>query len=170
MGVAHAPLVAGCDADIGTNHPGGKERRPMTSTEMRTVLPRLRSPIRIVIESLQRWSPGGENEDYNDLMQRDLTMLLREALRLSAQDRAALTEALVTSLDEDVDDDAEAAWRSEVERRIAELDSGSMAHIPWHVVRQRLFERARRRALRRLHDGLDLQWTPQRSRDALHER
>jgi len=106
------------------------------------------------------------NGDYNDLMKRDVTTLLREALRLSAQDRAALAEALLASLDED----AEAAWRSEVERRIAELDSGSVASIPWHVVRQRLFERARRRALRRLYDGLDLQWTPQRSRDALHER
>jgi putative addiction module component (TIGR02574 family) len=110
------------------------------------------------------------NGDYNDLMKRDVTTLLREALRLSAQDRAALAEALLASLDEDVDDDAGAAWRSEIERRIAELDSGSVASIPWHVVRQRLFERARRRALRRLHDGLNLQWTPQRSRDALHER
>jgi len=63
-------------------------------------------------------------------MERDLSTLLREALLLSAQDRAALAEALVTSLDEDVDDDAEAAWRSEVERRIAELDSGSVASIP----------------------------------------
>jgi putative addiction module component (TIGR02574 family) len=103
-------------------------------------------------------------------MERDAAGLLSEALRLSARERADLAEALLASLDEDVDNDAEAAWRSEVDRRIAELDSGSVASIPWHVVRQRLFERARRRALRRLHDGLDLQWTPQRSRDALHER
>jgi hypothetical protein len=39
------------------------------------------------------------------------------------------------------------------------------------VVRERkAFDRARRRALRRLRVGLDLQWTPQRSRDPLHER
>src|SRR5690606_39040960 len=38
------------------------------------------------------------------------------------------------------------------------------------AARQRLFEHARRRALRRLDVGLDLQWTPPRSRDAVHER
>lgn len=108
--------------------------------------------------------------DYNGLMKRDVTTLLREALRLPAQDRAAIAEALLASLDEDVDDDAEAAWRSEVERRIAELDSGSVSSIPWPEVRRRLFDRARRRALKRLRDGLDLQWTPSRSREDLHRR
>ena len=103
-------------------------------------------------------------------MDRDVTTLLKEALRLSARKRAALAEALIASLDEDIDDHAEAGWRSEIERRITELDSGSVSAIPWHVVRHRLFERARHRALRRLDVGLDLQWTSPRSRDALHER
>jgi putative addiction module component (TIGR02574 family) len=103
-------------------------------------------------------------------MERDVATLLREALRLSARDRAALAEALIASLDEDVDDDAEAAWRSEVERRTAELDSGSVSPIPWHVVRQRLFERARRRAIKRLHNGLDLEWAPGQPREDLHRR
>jgi len=103
-------------------------------------------------------------------MERDVTTLLKEALRLSAHDRAALAEALIASLDEDVDDDTDAAWRSEIERRIAELDSGFVSPIPWHVVRQRLFEGARRRAVRRLRDGLDLHWTPAQSREDLHRR
>ena len=39
------------------------------------------------------------------------------------------------------------------------------------IVRERkTYERARRRALARLREGLDLQWTPPRSRDELHER
>lgn len=39
------------------------------------------------------------------------------------------------------------------------------------LVRERkAFERARKRALARLREGLDLQWTPPRSRDELHER
>lgn len=39
------------------------------------------------------------------------------------------------------------------------------------LVRDRkAFERARRRAVARLRTGLDLQWTPPRSRDELHER
>ena len=39
------------------------------------------------------------------------------------------------------------------------------------LVRERkAFDRARRRALARLRTGIDLQWTPPRSRDELHER
>jgi hypothetical protein len=39
------------------------------------------------------------------------------------------------------------------------------------MIRERkAFEKARRRALARLRQGLDLQWTPPRSRDELHER
>jgi hypothetical protein len=39
------------------------------------------------------------------------------------------------------------------------------------IVRERkAFDKARRRALARLRDGLDLQWTPPASRDQLHER
>ena len=32
------------------------------------------------------------------------------------------------------------------------------------------FDKARRRALARLRNGIDLQWTPLKSRDRLHER
>jgi hypothetical protein len=39
------------------------------------------------------------------------------------------------------------------------------------MVRERkAFDRARRRALARLREGLDLQWTPPKSRNELHER
>ncbi len=39
------------------------------------------------------------------------------------------------------------------------------------IVRERkTYERARKRALARLREGLHLQWTPSRSRDDLHER
>jgi hypothetical protein len=39
------------------------------------------------------------------------------------------------------------------------------------MVRQRkTYDRARKRALARLRVGLDIQWTPPRSRDELHER
>jgi Family of unknown function (DUF6364) len=39
------------------------------------------------------------------------------------------------------------------------------------LVRERnAFDSARRRALTRLRDGLDLRWTPVRSRDEIHER
>jgi hypothetical protein len=39
------------------------------------------------------------------------------------------------------------------------------------LVRERkVFDRARKRALARLREGLDLQWSPPKSRDELHER
>lgn len=39
------------------------------------------------------------------------------------------------------------------------------------MVRQRkAFDKARRRALARLREGLDLHWTPPKTRDELHER
>ena len=39
------------------------------------------------------------------------------------------------------------------------------------IVRERkTYDRARRRALARLRDGMNLKWTPVRSRDELHER
>ena len=39
------------------------------------------------------------------------------------------------------------------------------------IVRERkAFDKARRRALARLREGMDLQWTPSKARDELHER
>jgi hypothetical protein len=39
------------------------------------------------------------------------------------------------------------------------------------MVRERkAFDQARRRALARLREGMDLQWTPPKSRDEIHER
>jgi hypothetical protein len=39
------------------------------------------------------------------------------------------------------------------------------------IVRERkTYHRARTRALARLREGMDLRWTPPRSRDELHER
>jgi hypothetical protein len=39
------------------------------------------------------------------------------------------------------------------------------------IVRERkTYQRARKRALARLREGMDLGWTPPRSRDELHER
>ncbi|HYN03791.1 MAG TPA: type II toxin-antitoxin system CcdA family antitoxin [Vicinamibacteria bacterium] len=38
------------------------------------------------------------------------------------------------------------------------------------VRRHKAYDAARRRALARLRTGYDLQWTPPRSRDELHER
>jgi len=69
-------------------------------------------------------------------MKRDAAEILREALALPTEARAALAGSLLDSLDTDVDEDAEAAWATEVNRRVAELDSGAVKTIPWAEVRR----------------------------------
>ncbi|MBV9438529.1 MAG: hypothetical protein JOZ24_00910 [Candidatus Eremiobacteraeota bacterium] len=62
------------------------------------------------------------------------------------------------------------------EARVLAAEEGSSisafltARLEDAVRERKAFEKARRRALARLRSGLDLQWTPPRSRDELHER
>ena len=56
----------------------------------------------------------------------------------AAKARAALAGSLLVSLDTEVDEDAEAAWATELNRRVAELDSGAVKTIPWAEIRRRL--------------------------------
>lgn len=51
-----------------------------------------------------------------------------EALGLSPADRARLVEKLISSLE--IDPEVEDAWAAEVERRNAELESGSVSAVP----------------------------------------
>jgi len=64
--------------------------------------------------------------------------ILKEALALPREDRAALTASLLDSLDTDVDEDAEAAWAIEVNRRVTELDAEAVKTIAWAEARRRL--------------------------------
>lgn len=73
-------------------------------------------------------------------MKRRAADILKDALALPAEARAGLASQLRDSLD------------------------------PLSNVHRRHFVRARRRALKRLREGLDLQWAPAASRDDLHRR
>ena len=61
-------------------------------------------------------------------METRFEILESEALRLSPGERAALAQRLLASLDEDAE--IEEAWAVEVERRIAEVESGAVRAIP----------------------------------------
>ena len=74
-------------------------------------------------------------------MKRDAAEILKEALALPTEARAALAGSLLDSLDTDVDEDAEAAWATEVNRRLAELDGDTVKTVPWAEVRRRLAAR-----------------------------
>ncbi len=41
----------------------------------------------------------------------------------------------------DVDEDVEAAWAEEIERRVRQIDSGEVKTIPWEEVRAKLYAR-----------------------------
>jgi len=71
-------------------------------------------------------------------MKRDAGEILKDALALPTEARAALAGSLLESLDTEVDEDAEAAWASEINRRVSELETGVLRPIPWADVRRRL--------------------------------
>ena len=72
--------------------------------------------------------------------------LLVEALRLSDDQRAALSGELIQSLETDVDPDAEAEWSAEIRRRIAQVDAGTALTVPWSEARRRIYAAAGRGA------------------------
>ena len=67
--------------------------------------------------------------------------LLEEALKLSPEARAALAASLLESLDEEVDEDAEAAWAKEIAKRVRDLDSGAVTPVPWSEARRMILGR-----------------------------
>jgi len=67
----------------------------------------------------------------------EVSKLLEQALALSPEEQEALADSLISSLGDKVDPGVEAAWREEIARRIAELDSGEAKTIPWEEVRRR---------------------------------
>jgi putative addiction module component (TIGR02574 family) len=69
--------------------------------------------------------------------------VLRDALDLPVDARAALIDSLLDSLDSEVDADAEKLWQAEILRRAREIDEGSVTLVPWSELR------AQRAALRR---------------------
>ena len=71
-------------------------------------------------------------------MNSDAGKILKAALELSAMDRAELAAQLIESLDDTIDEDADAAWRAEVERRVDDMDSGRGRSVPWSEVRRQI--------------------------------
>lgn len=55
--------------------------------------------------------------------------LLRQALSLSVEERADLAGQLIESLDSKESKGVQPAWEAEIERRMAELDSGAVKPV-----------------------------------------
>jgi putative addiction module component (TIGR02574 family) len=71
-------------------------------------------------------------------MTQELSALLKKALALPAEARAALAGSLLESLDDTLDASVEEAWKLEIAQRIQELDSGTVKPIPWAEARRQI--------------------------------
>lgn len=71
-------------------------------------------------------------------MKQSIVEILKEALKLPPEARAALAGTLLDSLDETVDRDAESAWEAEIVMRLKEIDEGKVNLIPWTEARARI--------------------------------
>jgi len=73
----------------------------------------------------------------------DAAKVIEKALALSPQDRARVAHELIASLDQAEDADAEDAWVSEVQERLAAVDRGDVELVDWETVRARVRARLR---------------------------
>lgn len=64
--------------------------------------------------------------------------LFRQASELDEHGRATLAGLLLESLEQEVDEDVESAWKEEIEQRLAELDGDHVALVPWEEVKAKL--------------------------------
>ena len=71
-------------------------------------------------------------------MKQNIAEILKVALKLPPEARAALAGTLLDSLDENVDRDAESAWEAEIVMRLKEIDEGKVNLIPWAEARVRI--------------------------------
>ena len=66
--------------------------------------------------------------------------LFESALSLDDQERAELVGLLLSSFEDDADEGVDLAWKDEVSRRVAELDSSVVQMITWSKVRSEAFK------------------------------
>jgi putative addiction module component (TIGR02574 family) len=62
-------------------------------------------------------------------MTQETEQVLADALQLDADARALIAETLLESLDDESDAEVFDAWRTEILRRAAELDSGAVTAV-----------------------------------------
>jgi putative addiction module component (TIGR02574 family) len=69
-------------------------------------------------------------------MSEEVSHLLKQALALPPDERAALANTLLDSLD--VGDSVQDAWDEEVARRMADLKAGRAVTVPWEQLHREL--------------------------------
>ena len=83
------------------------------------------------------------NLGYNLRMGREPSEILKEALALPPDARASIADSLLESLDQEFEAGASEEWEREIQRRIAEVESGKVKTISWSDAREHLMSRLR---------------------------
>jgi putative addiction module component (TIGR02574 family) len=68
----------------------------------------------------------------------DAEEILNAALKLNEKEKAAIAASLLESLDPLVDDDVESVWQAEIQKRLHEIETGTVSLVPWSEVRKML--------------------------------
>jgi putative addiction module component (TIGR02574 family) len=71
--------------------------------------------------------------------------VLSDALTLDTRERAEIAAQLIASLDGEPEEDVEAAWAAEVDRRIEAVEAGRTKLVPWGDVERGVEEEIRKR-------------------------
>ena len=78
-------------------------------------------------------------------MTRPAKEIVSAAMKLAERDRLQIVEELLASLEPSVDEDVDAAWAAEIERRSREIKEGTVRTIPWEEVKSQARKRIRGR-------------------------
>jgi putative addiction module component (TIGR02574 family) len=71
-------------------------------------------------------------------MKEEIGEILKQALSLPPEARAAIAGSLLDSLEETVDPNAESLWEDEIRLRLTEIDEGKVKLVPWSEARRRI--------------------------------
>lgn len=63
--------------------------------------------------------------------------ILDKAMKLPEAERALISEKLFQSLHPQVDEEVEASWKEEIERRLEEFESGKVKLVDWDDVKKK---------------------------------
>jgi putative addiction module component (TIGR02574 family) len=80
---------------------------------------------------------GALTARYNEVVNPEVSDLLKRALAFPVEERAALANTLLDSLEPN-DVSVQEAWDREVERRVKELKAGRALTVPWEKLRREL--------------------------------
>ena len=70
-------------------------------------------------------------------MTRPAKEIVNAAIKLTESNRLQIVEELLASLEPAAEDDVDAAWAAEIERRSRKIKEGTVRPVPWEEVKSR---------------------------------